>query len=220
MKNQFEILQPWINQILNVIKKDIKSEHLGSDPLFYKNYFGNRPQNRLTSEEIFIAYEKELLKGNEDLAEWIVNRWVFKHGDLYTHFAEKLSQILPDFDQIEALDEHQSEQVLHGAVANFGALPTYLFSVLNGVVFPEAILKKLRQEAEREEAVKKAEATAVAEKQSFEQLIARHEREMQRLQEKYESRLAGVQKKYDTDVAALKKQIRSLQQKLHAHAQP
>jgi len=145
MKNQFESIQPWIAQVLNAIKKDIKTEHLGSDPVFYKVNFGNRPQNRLTSEEIFTAYEKELLKGNEDLSEWVVNRWVFKNGDLYRHFAERLSAIHPDFDQIQNLTEEQSHEVLKGADLAFDAVSVFLFSVLNGVVFPETVVKKTRE---------------------------------------------------------------------------
>lgn len=216
MKNQFEILQPWIVQILSTIKKDVKTELLGSDPVFYKSYFGGRPQNRLTSEEIFAAYEKELLKGNEELAEWVVNRWVFKHGDLYTHFAERLTQIRPDFDEIEELTLEQSEQILKGAAEAFGALPVYLFSVLNGVVFPEAILSEMRTAAEKEEAALEQEALKAAENQTIEQILSRHQREVSRLNEKYESRLAGIQKKYATDTDALKKQIRALQKRLEA----
>ena len=61
-ENQFQTLQKWIHEILNAIKKDIKTDHLRADPVFYRTYFGNRPQNRLTAEEIFAAYEKELLR--------------------------------------------------------------------------------------------------------------------------------------------------------------
>jgi hypothetical protein len=214
MKNQFETLQFWLPQVLAVIRKDIKTDHLGSDPVFYKSYFGNRPQNRLTADEITAAYEKELLKGNEGLGEWVVNRWVFKHGDLYSHFAERLSAIHTDFAQIQQLNEAESEEILRGATAAFGAVPVYLFSVLNGVVFPETVLERLSKEADLEFKAQKLEEASQEEKQSLDQVIARHQREMNRLNEKYENRLAGIQKKYATDTEALKKQVRSLQQKL------
>lgn len=210
----FQILQPWLTQILQPLKREIKSEHLSKNPSFYKTYFGNRPQNRLTSEEIISAYAKELLQGNEDLSEWIVNRWVFNHGEIYRYFAEKLERVHPNFDEIQTLDEAQSEQILEGAVKAFGALPTYLFSVLNGVVFPESVFKPLREAAEREELTEKQQQMAAASQENLEQMKVRYERDIERLKEKYEDKIAGVMKKYTTEVEALKKQIRALQQRL------
>jgi len=214
MKNQFETLQGWIPEVLSPIKKEIKTDHLGSDPAFYKGYFGNRPQNRLTVEEIFAAYEKELLKGNEDLGEWVVNRWVLDPAVVYTHFADKLAAINPQFNEIKSLSEEESAKILKGAPESFGAINTFLFSVLNGVVFPEKVLLVLRKMAESERAAQKSEEIALEEKLSLEQAVQRHQREMNRMQEKYESRLAGVQKKYAADTEALKKQIRALQKQL------
>ena len=216
MKNQFETLSPWLPQILQTLKREIKAEHLSKNPSFYRTYFGTRPQNRLTSEEISLAYEKELLQGNEELTEWVINRWVFNHGEIYRYFAEQLSQIHTDFDEIKNLNEGQSEAILSGALTSFGALPTYLFSVLNRVVFPEAVLQRLREKAEQEEKVQKTEAAALGEKQALDQVIAHHEREMSRLQEKCEQKIAGAMKKYTTDIHALKQQIRALQQRLNS----
>lgn len=219
MANPFLSIPSWIPRVLETIKKDIKTEHLTSDPSFYRTYFGNRPQNRLTTEEIFKAYEQELLKGNPAFEEFVVNRWVFKHGDIYRHFAERLQAIHEDFEQIQTLTEAQSEQILAGAVEQFGAINTYLFTVLNAVVFPSAILERLKGQAEKETAEQQAQETSAQEKQTLEQMVLRHQREVARLNEKYESKLAGVQKKYATDMEALKKQIRSLQQKLNTCSQ-
>ena len=77
--NQFQILQPWLPQVLNTIKREIKTEHLPGSHAFYRTHFGNKPISRLTIEEIFKAYETELLAGNQEIAEWVINRWVFKH---------------------------------------------------------------------------------------------------------------------------------------------
>lgn len=212
MENQFQTLQNWTLEVLNAVKKDIKSDHLHTDPVFYRSYFGNRPQNRLSSEEIFAAYEKELLKGNEELAEWIVNRWVFKHGDLYQHFAEGLSKVNENFDQIKNLTESESREILKGAPEAFGAIPTYLFSVLNGVVFPQNVLEELRKGAEAEKAAREKKSASSAEEEGVQKTIAALQREIARQNDK----IAGVQKKYDKDTEALKKQIRTLQQKLNA----
>jgi hypothetical protein len=212
MKNQFHALQNWTREVLHSIKKDIKTDHLPTDPIFYKTYFGNRPQNRLTSEEIFSAYEQELLKGNQELADWVVNRWVFKHADLYQHFAERLSEVNPDFDQITQLNETEGEQILAGANESFGAIPVFLFSLLNGVVFPESTLNRLRQEAEKEKATLEKSKASDIEQESLEKILAAHKREIARQNDK----ILGAQKKYERDTEALKKQIKILQQKLNA----
>lgn len=212
MENQFLALQNWTREILNSIKKDIKTDHLHTDPVFYRTYFGNRPQNRLTADEIYAAYEAELIKGNQDLADWVVNRWVFKNGELYQHFAERLSQVNPNFDEIKQLTEEESFRVLEGAAESFGAIETFLFSQLNGVVFPPSILDRLRKEAEAEKVIQEKNAETNAEQQSLEKVIAAHQREINRLND----RVNGVQKKYEKDTEALKKQIKTLQQKLNA----
>jgi hypothetical protein len=210
MENQFHTLQEWIGEVLHPIKKDIKSEHLGSDMAFYRNYFGNRPQNRLTAEEIVAAYEKELLKGNEDLGSWIVNRWVFKHGDLYQHFAERLERINPDFDQIEEMTESQARDVLEGSEA-FGPIAVYLFAVLNGVVFPKRVVEELKGKAEEAKKERGERGKREEEDRAVEKEVLALQREIARLNDK----IAGVQKKYETDTGGLKKQIKALQKRLN-----
>src|SRR5437773_214477 len=105
MKNQFESIQPWIPSVLEAIKKEIKFDQLPSNPAFIRAHVGNRPLNRLKTEEIFTAYENDLLAGDAPLAEWVVNRWVFRHGDIYSHFAERLGTISQDYAAIESLTE-------------------------------------------------------------------------------------------------------------------
>lgn len=208
----FKTLQPWLPQVLYTIKKEIKNEHLSKSPGFYKVHFGNRPLNRLTNEEICSAYEKELSLGNnQEMAEWVVNRWVFRHGDIYQHFADRLSQINPEFSEIKTLDDQMSEKVLAGAPEKFGSLPIYIFTILNGVVLSSAAIEKLRLNAEKEEASKKANEAATSKQASLEEMIESQKTEILRLEKKYEEKLAGVVKKHATDVEALKKQIRALQ---------
>src|SRR3990167_595178 len=106
MENQF--------QILEAIKKDIKQEHMDAHLEFYRKYFGNRPKKGLTTTEIFSAYAKELSEGNEEFSAWIVNRWVFKNGELYEHFVNQLSSINPDFASIETLNLEEKQRVIGG----------------------------------------------------------------------------------------------------------
>ncbi len=217
MKEKFQTIQPWLFQVLSTIKKEIKTEHLSKSPVFYKVHFGNRPLNRLTNEEIYAVYEKELLKGeDEDIREWVINRWVFRNGDIYQHFAERLSQIHPDFEEIKNLDDTQSEQILAGSVESFGALPVYLFTILNGVVISPRVLQSLKEAAEKEETRQKEEAEEAKRSENLEQLLERQKNEILRAEKKYEDKLAGVMKKHAIDVASLKNQIRSLQQKLNS----
>jgi hypothetical protein len=213
VKNKFEVLRPFIKDILNCIKKDIKTDYLPGDKVFYKTHFGNRPLNRLQTEEIFAAIEKELLAGHESLDEWVVNHWVFKHGDIYTHFADKLSEIRPDFSELEELTEEESQQVLQGT-ESFGEISVYLFSALNGVVFPSAVFEALRISALAAKERQEAESVSDNRKETLEQIIEHQQRELSRLQEKYESKVSGVLRKYQMDMEALKKQIRALQKQL------
>lgn len=209
MSHQFKILQPWIPQILSDIKRDLRTEHLAKSPQFYKAHFGNRPLNRLTNEEIFSVYEKELLQGDdENLKTWVINRWVFHHGEIYEQFASSLSQIHPDFTAIQQLSEEESKKILETAIPAFGVLDTYLFSVLNEVVFPPSIFSAMRAQTES--------LASMAEAPIEENWQERYERDITRIQKKCEDRVSGVMKKYATDVEALKKQIRALQQQLSA----
>jgi hypothetical protein len=215
MKNKFQTIQIWIPAILSEIKKEIRTEHLASSPTFMRTHFGHRPLNRITNEEIFTIYEKELLTGSPDLEDWVINRWVFKHGDVYQHFAERLSQIHPDFGSITSLDLSQSEKILEGASQAFGALPVYLFAYLNGVVFPEAVFEKLKIAAEKEETSKKLENQQREEQKNLLEAVEQAKKDIFTLHQKYENKMAGLLKKYATDTEGLKKQIRSLQQQLH-----
>ncbi|HEY4255008.1 MAG TPA: hypothetical protein VGM34_01510 [Chlamydiales bacterium] len=216
MDTMFQRLRPWLNEITASIRKDIKTDFLPGSHAFYRTYFGNRPQSRVSFEEIQEAFAKELLAGNEEMAEWVVNRWVFKHGDLYTHFAERMMGINPQFDEIVEFTLSQSEEILKGAIEAFGAKAVYLFSVLNKVVFPASILDRLEAAAEKEVSTQKTEQAASAQAQDLSKLIETHQREMSRLNEKFEQKIAGVLKKYTLDVEALKKQVRALQKQLAA----
>lgn len=212
--NSFTDVQPWMEQILVSIKKDIKTDHLSVDKSFFKAHFGSRPLNKLTQEEIFACYEKELLSGNEQLCEWAINRWVFKHADIYRYFAEQLSSINPNFQEIQQIEDSVAEKILKNALESFGVTDTYIFSRLNQVAFSTAIFDRLRTAAQKETVLKKEQEQQKVLDESIEQMKERHQRELSRLQEKYEDKIQGVLRKYNTDIEALKKQIRALQQRV------
>lgn len=66
----------------------------------------------------------------DEVAEFIVNRWLLKHQDIYGYFEKEL-------------EEGGSERLVKGAVARFGALTTYIFSVFNEVQFSEDVFQSL-----------------------------------------------------------------------------
>jgi hypothetical protein len=213
MTNKYHTLQPFLGEILGSIRKDIKTDYLPGSMAFCRAHFGSRPIARLSNEEINTVFIKELLAGNGEMSEWVVNRWVFKHGEVYQHFAARLAKVNPDFDAIASLTTEESQKILAGASESFSAKTVYFFAMLNGVVFPEPIFADLRKQAEAEEAQQKTEAEAAGEQLELAKLIERHEREIARLTEKYEQKLAGMLKKYTTDTEALKAQVRALQKK-------
>lgn len=213
MTTKYQTLQPFLGEILDLIRKDIKTDYLPGSASFCRTHFGSRPVNRLTNEEINAVFMKELIAGNEDMAEWVVNRWVFKNGDVYNHFAQRLSDVNPDFDAIKALTVEESRKILAGAKEAFGAKPVYFFAMLNGVVFPESIFAELKKDAEAENVQQKVEEKKESEQLELAKTIERHEREMARTIDKYEQKIAGVLKKYTSEVEALKAQIRALQKR-------
>lgn len=217
-KDKFVLLKKWMPIIVDSVKKDLKNEHLKKDPGFVKRYFPGKNPNKLTAEEVAEAYLDaiEQSENAEELGEFISNRWLLKHSDLYYYFETELSKISPDFNEIEELDKQKSVEILEGAIHQFGTLPTYLFCVMNSVVFPKEVYDDLSGRAAVSVEQAQAEAAAQAEAKSAEQMQRSYELQIARLTDKYEKKLGGLQKKYAVDVDSLKKQIVALQRQLAA----
>jgi hypothetical protein len=214
---KFEKLQPWMIDIFQVMKKDLRNDHLLKNPSFAQKHFPKRGLDKLSNEEFAAAYVKEIAEGDEELGEKVVARWVMKNAELYHFFATELAKINPKFDEIESLTPEVSSFLLNTAVSQFGASATYIFCIMNAVVLAEESLLKLREVAIAE----KAQAAPVEEKQSFESADAVREhytKELRKLTEKFEKRLQGVERKYVQDVDGLKKQISGLHKKLGERA--
>ena len=203
-------LRNWTPVVLEAIKKEIRQEALDLHPDFTQKYFGNRPKSKLTMQEIFSAFDTELSLKNEELAEWVVSRWVFKHSDLYQFFVSKLSEIKEDFSSIKNLSEEESEKILKGAEDKFGPIEIYLFSLLNSVVFPQKILDRLEKRALEMKSENEEKSSSLKSDSGLEKAMQSQEREIQRLKGKIDA----MQKKYALDTESLKKQIQSLQRQL------
>lgn len=209
-------LEEWMPEIVDCVKKDLRSEHLKKDYNFSKKYFPGKNINKLENQEIIDGYVKALREEPEadSLAEFIVHHWIFKNSELYHFFEERLSKINPDFTEIKELSAEQADALEKEAFKEFGARKTYIFSQLNGVAFSKDHLKKMAGASIKERAESAKNAVQEAEARSLEEMKAAHAREIARLTDKYEKKLLGVQKKYAQDVEALKKQLSNLHRKM------
>lgn len=217
-KEKFAMLQNWMPLIIDTVKKDLKNEHLKRDPGFIRTYFPGKNPAKLTSEELSEAYTHAIVHGEntEEIAEFISNRWLLKHSELYYYFEQELSKLNPNFNEIIDIDKAVAEKIMEGAAQQFGVISTYLFCVMNSVVFPEEIYKKLSQNAVKRAEEEKIEAAKSDEAASVEAMQKGYEQQIARLTDKYEKKILGLQKKYIYDIDVLKKQIASLQRKLTA----
>ncbi len=203
-KIKFGKLEPWISEIFQAIRKDLRNEHLHKSPAFVQKHFPKRPLDKLTIAELSAAYLKEIAEGDEDLGEKITARWVLKNAELYQFFVDALSKVNPKYDEIETLPPDLSAFLLKSAVTQFGARTVYIFSILNAVVFTEEQLAKLREAALSE----------IVPQEKRELTATDYEKQMRKLVEKYEKRMQGIERKYFQDVEGLKKQIAQLHKKL------
>ena len=215
-KEKFQTLRPWLPAIVESVKKDLKNEHLKSDVKFCKEYLAGKNLNKLTNEDLVNAYSRALVSSDnaEALAEFISNRWLLKNTELYALFEEKLTAINPNFTEMEEIDAPRAREIVAASNKEYGAVRTYLFSVINSVVFPKEIYADLHKQAEIEVKEQERAQKATAEKLSGEALQRNHEQELARLVDKYEKKLTGLQKKYLQDTESLKKQMIALQRKL------
>jgi hypothetical protein len=215
-KEKFADLQEWIPYLVDAVKKDLRNEHLKKDVYFVKKFLSSKNIHKVTTEELAQAYQKAIQEEEqgEDLAEFITSRWLLKNSELYEFFERQLSAINPDFSNLEELQSGQAQTLIDASVQQFGAPHTYLFSVLNSVVFPKESFQKLKARAQQDQRKQEEETHSVNEQLTQEQLRKNYERELARLEDKYEKKLIGLQKKYVTDVDNLKKQVAQLQRKL------
>lgn len=215
-KQKFEDLQEWLPVIIETVKKDLKNDHLKKDLIFVKKFLDSKNIQKVTTEELTAAYlkaVKEEEKG-EEIAEFIVSRWLMKNSELYTLFENQLSRITTDFTALQELSVEQANELAKKSSQEFGVVPTYLFAVLNSVVFPKETFEQLKKQAKTSHEELIESFISEQEKQNVQLVVKAYDREMARLSDKYEKKLAGMQKKYQIDVDQLKKQLALLQRKL------
>lgn len=149
---QFAKLEPWHYAIFSDVKKDLRKEHLKHDKAFFRTYFGSKVLLRLTVEDLLEVYPAVIAKGHEQLAEFVVNRWLLKHLDIYTFFETHLKKINPQIEQITAIDQSLTNDLIAQAFSQFGAVNTYIFCIFNSVSFSPETFEYLRTCAHNETA--------------------------------------------------------------------
>lgn len=216
-KEKFAALREWIPSIIETVKKDLKNEHLKKDFSFVKKFLATKNLNKVTTEDLAHAYQKaiEEEERGEEIAEFIASRWLLKNSELYAFFEQQLSQMYPDFTALEELKPEEAKQLIESASNEFGPPQTYLFAVLNSVVFPDESFKTLKSQAQQHQEKQQQESHELAERLTVETMQKGFEREIARLTDKYEKKLSGLQKKYVQDTESLKKLLSQLQRKLH-----
>lgn len=212
---KFAMLQSWLPTMIDVVKKDLRNEHLKVDYKFFKRYFAGKVAAKLSVEELVPAYFHEVTEEhNEALGEFVCNRWLLKNTEIYDYFAQQLSQVTPEFQEIAELELPKALEVMEAAIQKFGPVDTYLFAVINSVVFPQPVFTELAKRADEARRHSHEERRRQVEEGTQEKSRLEQERLLQRTVDKYEKKLAGMQRKYHEDIASLKKQIAALQRQL------
>ncbi len=213
-QEKIEMLAPWLEEIFESIKKDLKNEHLKIDRQFCKKYLLGKNPVHISVPEMIEAYRTDIAAGNVSLGEFIATRWLLKNTDIYGYFEERIKALSDDFEKLEELPQDLSDTLMDSSVKLFGAKKTYLFSVFNSVVFPPSTYACLKELASQETHTLDQESTIQKANETLEALQARHNREMAALTDRFEKKFSGMQKKYLADVECLKKQVALLQKKL------
>lgn len=215
-REKFADLQEWTPLIIESVKKDLKNDHLKKDFYFAKKFLNSKNIQKVTVEELTKAYQQAIAQeeNGEEIGEFIASRWLLKNSELYHFFEQQLSKIDANFTDLEELSSEQSKQLIENSNHQFGPSQTYLFAVLNSVVFPSAVFQLLRKQAIESNQQKQVQAQKDQELHSLESMRLEFEREKNRLTDKYEKKLSGLQKKYLTDVEMLKKQVSQLQRRI------
>ncbi len=216
-KEKCSMLKSWMPQIIESIKKDLKHEHLKNDFKFVKKYFSGKNINKASTEEFVEAYLSALEQEEnaEEIAEFVTNRWLHKNAELYEYFEKALSKISPNFTELHEIEPHQSQEIIEGSIGHFGAPRTYLFSVMNSVVFPKEVYEKLDKRAIEAQHKSEQEEAAQQKQLAYEDLKQHYEEQIARLKDKYEKKLSGMERKYFQDTESLKKQLASLQKRVN-----
>jgi len=198
--DRYSLLSPWFMDIMTVVKKDCKQEHLRLDPQFVRQHFNGQPVHKIRVEDMRAVYLQQVLAGNERLAEFISNRWVFRNMELYRFFETELQEISPDFEEIKELSDEQATGLIELALKQFGVEKVFCFVLFNEVALPDKIFNQLQRDALEV----LANRQQVEESSKEEDVNKKHLQELERVKSKYEKKLVEMAKKYQSELNQLR----------------
>ena len=143
--DKFSLLTPFHKHIFSSVKKSCRNEHLRVDRQFFKKWFGGKNYAEITVEDLTTVYPQVIAEGHESLAEFIVNRWLLRHMDIYHFFEKELQKINSHIEHITEIPLTEALKLQKAAVQQFGPVNTYIFTIFNEVAFPEVFLEGLRK---------------------------------------------------------------------------
>lgn len=208
---RFSLVSPWFTEIISSIKRDCKNEHLRIDPVFVRQNFGGSPLHRITVDEIRSVYLQHILSGNERLAAFVANRWLFRNMELYRFFESRLKEVSPDFEKIEEISTEIATPIINDAIAKFGVEKVFCFVVINEVAIPGDFFEKMQRDA-----LEKLAASQDKESDREDGQDSLLRMEMDRIKIRHEKKVAEMVKKHQIEVDKLAKEIRALKQELVA----
>jgi len=204
-QEKFSQISPWFSDIIADIKKDCKNEHLRLDPQFVRQHFGGMPIHRITIEQMRDVYFRQILAGHVRLAEFIVNRWLFRNMEIYRFFETALKKIDLEFEKLESLPLTESRTLLAEALKTFQCEKLFCFVVLNDVAFPESLLEELQKRA--------LDSLSIRQENHEEDRIEKKLREeMVRMKERHEKKVQELTKRHQGELEQLRREVAKLRQ--------
>lgn len=206
---RFSLLTPWFSDIIELIKRDCKNEHLRLNPQFVREHFAGLPMHRINLEEMRSVYLRLILAGNDPLAEFIANRWLFRNMELYGFFEKALSEVSPEFEKIQEIPEDKAETIIQTACERHGPEVVFCFVVINDVVISQEILERLQRQAV--ESLARRQKESDGESQSVEERLRK---EIDRMKDRQEKKIQEMTKKHQQEVHRLFAEINALKAQL------
>ena len=201
-KDKFSLISPWFSDVISEIKQQLKSEHLSLDPSFVRKHFHGLPLHRISQEEMRAVYLREIFSGNDQISEFVMNRWLFKNLPLYKFFESRLEQLFTSIESIRTIEDEQARAIIQEARKDFPLGKIFCFVTLNEVLFSEVLYREMQKEAleELSQVMAEQEKREVSEKKTFDD-------ELKKMKEKYESKIEELKKKHAQEVKSLHKDL-------------
>jgi hypothetical protein len=207
---KFSLLSPWFSEMLDVIKRDCKQEHLSVDPHFVRKFFAGKPVARISLDEMRAVYMQQILAGNDQIADFIANRWLFRNMDLYRFFEEELQKVSPEFEKIKELSVEETEKLFEKALKSFSLEKIFCFVVINEVAFNPVFFENLQKQAL--EALSKRQKEQPEENSNKEVLLLKEE--MERIKERHEKKIQEMKRQHQQEIGRFQNEILSLKKEL------